>query len=63
MIIFSANNLAVIQIESVPPELYCEFPSDKVGAQYQILMQYNTSRCSYIKNEDDLFYGNLESVC
>lgn len=63
MIIFSADKMAILQFEQVPPELFCEFPEDKVGTNYQILLQFNTSRCSYIQKEQDLFYGNMETVC
>ena len=51
MVIFMTNKMALLQIEQVPPELSCEFPQDKVGTDYQILLQFNTTRCSYIKNE------------
>lgn len=47
----------------MPPELYCEFTEDAIGNQYQVLLQFNTSRCSYIQEEEDLLYGNIETIC
>ena len=49
MVLFCNDKLAVLKLLQEPPEIYCEYSTDSVGAQYQILMQFNTSRCSYVQ--------------
>lgn len=51
MVLFCNDRLNVLKIIQNPPEIFCEYPVDRVGAQYQILMQFKTSRCSYVESE------------
>lgn len=63
MVLFCNDKLYVLKIIQNPPELYCEYPTDAVGTQYTVLMQFYTSKCSYVNSDEDLLYGNIERVC
>ena len=47
-------------MRKTPAEIYCKFPNDQLNAIYTLLLQFNATHCSYIKNEDDLYSGSLE---
>lgn len=63
LVMVTGDRILFTRMLQVPPELNCKFDNDEVGAEYQILMLFNTSRCSFIEDEDDVLLGNIETVC
>lgn len=59
MIILTEDRLIYSRVVQVPPEINCKFDDDQVGAQYQLLLLFNTSRCTLIENEEHLGFGSL----
>ena len=52
------NRMELLRLRVTPAELYCDFPDDQPNSVYSILMKYNSSHCTYVKNEDSLYYGS-----
>jgi hypothetical protein len=46
LVFVCTDKISVAKIVQTPPELYCDFPGDVSGTTYQMLLQFNTSKCN-----------------